>query len=359
MKDSLKKSKVLILGIDTSCDETSVSVLEDRKVLSQVVSSQVELHKKWGGVVPHVARRAHIENLPKAYKEALKRAKVTPEQINAVAVTYGPGLAVDLEVGVQFAKEWAQSYNKPIIPVNHMEGHLLSGLLLNSQGNGEISDNVLKEIFPALGMLISGKHTEIIYVTGFGKYEKIGWTIDDAAGEAFDKVGRILGFGYPAGPLVEEFAKKGRGGKFDFPLPLQHSGDLNFSYSGLKTACLYQANQLREAGKKDSEWVYDFCYEFQSSVARTIEIKLEKAILEHPEVKSILTGGGVYNNLTLVRRVGRLAKRYSLRFILPEQRFRSDNGSMIGIVGWRKWLDGDVLVGEGVSGVDRVPWLSL
>lgn len=349
-----------ILAIDTSCDETSVAVLNGRVLLSNIVASQTELHKKWGGVVPMVARRAHEENLPKAINEALKRAKQKPSDIEYVAVTQGPGLAIDLEVGITEAKKFAIENGIPLIAVNHMEGHLLSSLILNSNGSGRYPFIDLEPLFPALGLLVSGKHTEIIYMKGIGDYEKIGQTLDDAAGEAFDKFGRMMGFGYPGGPIVASFAKKGDVGKIELPIPMQKSKDLNFSYSGLKTAALYRLEELRSSGKKDKELAANFCAQFEYSVVQSILLKLEKAIELYPDAKTLFTGGGVFHNESLSRRVGWLARREGLRYLLPEKRFRSDNAAMIGLVAFFKASRGEVLKGEKkLSQLDRVPRMGL
>lgn len=351
----------LILAIDTSCDETSVAILNGRKVLSSVRATQEDLHRKWGGIVPDIARRAHIENIPGTYKEAMKRASVEINDIDYIAVTYGPGLAIDLEVGLEFGKELAIKNSIPFIPVNHMEGHLLSSLSLNSKGNGKISDKELNELFPALGLLISGKHTEIIYVEDIGKYRKIGYTLDDAAGEAFDKVGRMLNFGYPGGPVVSEFAKKGDTGVIPLPIPMEKSEDYNFSYSGLKTACLYRLKELREGSKKESEWSSDFCRSFVESVIRSIEIKLKRAINDHPEVRAVLTGGGVLQCEALARRIGSLVRKEGLRYLLPKMEYRTDNAAMIGLAAFfsinRK--DAVLKTSKEAMKVDRVPRLSL
>ncbi len=355
-----KETQSTILAFDTSCDETSAAVLQGRKVLSNIVSSQVELHKKWGGVVPNVARRAHEENIENTYKESLKRAKLDIKDIDAIAVTYGPGLAIDLEVGLNFAKELCIKEKKPLIPVNHMEGHLLSSLLLNSEGKGGWEKRI-KDTFPALGVLASGKHTEIIYAKKLGEYQKLGYTLDDAAGECFDKVGRMLNFGYPGGPVISEFAKKAEGKeKFGLPIPMERSGDLNFSYSGLKTACLYKVNSLREEGRKDSEWVFDFCNEFVNVLVASIVVKVEKAIQDHTDVKSILVGGGVFNNQALLRKLGILAKRYRLNYLYPEKKYRGDNASMIAIAGMRSFQEGEYIVDvEDITKMEREPRLSL
>jgi N6-L-threonylcarbamoyladenine synthase len=354
MKEKLKymNNQPLILAIDTSCDDTSVAVLKGRKVLSSVVSSQVEIHAKWGGVVPDIARREHEKNISLVYKEALKKAKVTIEEIEYVAATQGPGLAIDLEVGLNFAKELAIKHSKPFIPVNHMEGHLLSGLM-----DSTIS---LQESTPALALLISGKHTELILVEGFGKYKKLGQTLDDAAGEAFDKVARMLELGYPGGPVITEFAKKGKSGSIVFPIPMRNSKDLNFSYSGLKTSALYKSKELREEEVPEKEWVYDFCRGFLDAVIESLKIKLEMAIEEYPEVKTLFVGGGVFNSEEILRKIGKVARSYGLNYIYPEKEYRGDNAGMIGVVAYFKVLNGEYLKNkEEINSVDRDPRLSI
>jgi N6-L-threonylcarbamoyladenine synthase len=346
----------LVLGIDTSCDDTSVAVLKGRKVLSSEISSQLEIHAEYGGVVPDIARREHEKNIPKVFEEALRKAKVKIEDIDYIAVTYGPGLAIDLEVGISYAKELSKKYNIPVIPVNHMEGHLLSSLLLNSKGSGMVEGNI-QERFPALGLLMSGKHTELIYSTGIGEYEKIGQTLDDAAGEAFDKVGRILNFGYPGGPVVTEFAKKGKRGNIEFTVPMKNSGDLNFSFSGIKTAALYKSKELREQNIPEKEWVYDFCRGFVDAVYESVALKLEKAIEEYPKAKHVLVGGGVFNSEEMLRRVGSLVREYSLEYLYPEKEYRGDNGAMVSLVGFLH-LD-RAIEGKKLENLDREPRLSL
>lgn len=349
-----------ILAIDTSCDETSVAVVQNRKVLSSVRFSQIDLHKEYGGVVPMIARRAHIESIQGVYEQALKKSKLTIDDINYIAVTYGPGLAIDLEVGIEFAKDLSIKHSKPLIPVNHMEGHLLSSLVLNTKGKGLVSDSELENIFPALGLLISGKHTEILVVEDFGKYKKIGQTLDDAAGEAYDKVGRMLNFGYPGGPVVSEFAKKGELGKIQLPIPMEKSKDLNFSYSGLKTACLYKLKDLRESGVPEKEWIYDFCRTFVESITKSLEIKLELAIKQYPNTKTVLVGGGVVQSEFVLRRLGALVKKYDLNYYYPNPEDRGDNAAMIGIAGYYNVLRNNYLTKEeDILKLDRDPRLSL
>jgi N6-L-threonylcarbamoyladenine synthase len=362
----MDNKELLILAFDTSCDDTSTAVLKGRKVLSSVVSSQVDIHTQWGGVVPDIARREHEKNIPMVYDEALKKAKVNIEDIDYIASTYGPGLAIDLEIGLEFAKDLAIKYSKPFIPVNHMEGHLLSGLLENSKGKAFTEDvekakaeNGLKDLFPAIGLLISGKHTELIYVKKIGDYVKLGQTLDDAVGEAFDKVGRILNFGYPGGPTLTEFAKKGKSGNIEFPVPMKDSNDLNFSYSGLKTSALYKTKELREEGRKEKEWVYDFCRGFMDAIVESLVVKLESAIQQYGDVKSVFVGGGVFNSEEILREVGKIARSYGLNYVYPAKEYRGDNAAMIGLVGYYKAQSGDYLEGkEEIEKVDRVPRLT-
>jgi N6-L-threonylcarbamoyladenine synthase len=357
----MEKSK-LIIAFDTSCDDTSVAVLKGRKVLSSCLSSQIELHAEYGGVVPMVARKAHEENIQQVYEDALKKAKVNIKDIDYIVATYGPGLAIDLEIGLKFAQNLAIENNKPFIPVNHMEGHMLSGLLLNQKGKSfttELPED-LNPLFPALALLASGKHTELIYIENIGKYTKIGQTLDDAAGEAFDKVGRMLNFGYPGGPIVTEFAKKGKTGNIEFTVPMVNSKDLNFSFSGLKTAALYKTKELREQDVKEKEWVYDFCRGFLNTVIEALSVKLRKAIEQYPDVKSVFVGGGVFNSEEITRKIGSVAREYDLNYIYPSKEFRGDNGAMIGIVGYFKALRGEYLEKkEEILGVERDPRLTL
>lgn len=350
----------LIIAFDTSCDDTSVAVLRGRRVLSNEVSSQLELHAQYGGVVPDLAMRAHKENIQRVYESALEKAGIKIEDIEYIAATYGPGLAIDLEVGLAFAKDLAIKLKKPFVPINHMEGHMFSSLLLNSKGKGLVEELDMEKIFPALGLLMSGKHTELVLIKGFGKYEKIGETLDDALGEAFDKVGRILNLGYPGGPIVTEFAKKGKSGVFVFPVPMKNSGDLNFSYSGLKTAALYKSKELREFGLKEKDWVYDFCRGFLDAAIESVNIKLKQAIKQYPEIKSVFVGGGVFNSEEILRKVGSVVRDFDLNYNFPEIEYRSDNAGMIGIAAYINILQERYLADiKDIKKVDRDPRLSL
>ncbi|MBI2356989.1 tRNA (adenosine(37)-N6)-threonylcarbamoyltransferase complex transferase subunit TsaD [Candidatus Dojkabacteria bacterium] len=356
----MREKEPTILGIDTSCDETSIAISVGRRVLSSIRATQVEIHREWGGVVPMIAKRAHEENIQGVYEEVLKKAKVSIQDVDYVAVTKGPGLAIDLEVGITFAKELCRKYDKPLIAVNHMEGHLLSSLTLNSKGVGLVANEELEDLFPALGLLMSGKHTEIIYVEGFGQYRKLGLTLDDAAGEAFDKVGRMLDFGYPGGPVVSEFAKRGKVGVIPLPIPLERSKDLNFSYSGLKTAVLYKIKEFKEKDIPQKEWVYDLCRSFVNSIERSVVIKLEMAIEKYPEVKSVFVGGGVFSSEYILRSIGKIVKYRGLRYLYPKGDYRSDNAGMICIAGYYSVQRGEVITTLAeIENVDRDPRLSL
>ncbi|MBN2854522.1 tRNA (adenosine(37)-N6)-threonylcarbamoyltransferase complex transferase subunit TsaD [Patescibacteria group bacterium] len=377
-----KYKEALILAIDTSCDDTSVAVFKGRRVLSSVISSQVELHKKWGGVVPTIAKRAHQDNIEKVYQEALKRARIKEEEIEFVAVTYGPGLAIALEVGIEFAKNLAYTKKKKLVPINHMEGHMLASFILNSKGNGAVALNKEATVFPALALLISGNHSEIVYAEDINKYKILGETLDDAAGEAFDKVARMMNLGYPGGAIITLLAGRASkkwsdikaglkerdekkplaelAGRFGLPVPMMRSKELNFSFSGLKTACLYKIKSLREKYPKDTSWSYDFAREFINAVSRSLLTKLGKAIKLNPEIKSIIVGGGVSNNKYIIREVGTLAKKENKKYFIPETKFRSDNAGMIAIAAYyninnlENWLEG-----EKILELDRKPMLRL
>lgn len=347
-----------ILAIDTSCDETSICISDGRKILSNVISSQVELHKKWGGVVPDISRRAHEDNIDQAISEAFKQARIRPADIDYFAATYGPGLAIALEVGLKKAQQMALDNKKPFVPVNHMEGHLLSSFALNSKGTNPTPSD---EHLPAIGLLVSGGHTELVLMKNYGEYEILGETLDDAAGEAFDKVSKMLDLGYPGGPIISEFAKKGTSGTYQLPVPMERSGDLNFSYSGLKTACLYKIRDIKEAGSNDKNWVYDFCTDFVNTLIKSLVIKLENAVDSyHP--KSILLGGGVMSNVELRRAIRSSMRKRNIPVFQPySPKLFTDNAAMIAIAAYYniKYKPENILEGDDISNIDRNPILSL
>lgn len=343
-----------ILAIETSCDDTCAAVLEDDKVLSNIVSSQVMFHKKFGGVMPSVARDKHKEFIDPTVEKALKQAKVTLEDIDVLAVTYGPGLAIALEVGVAKIKELFKKTNKPVIGVNHLEGHALSPFLKNKNGN--YYEKQIPE-FPFISLVVSGGHTEIVLVEDMGKYKLLGQTLDDAAGEAFDKVARLLKLGYPGGPLISKIAEEGDPKKYVLPRCLEHSNDLNFSFSGLKTSCLHTLRKLYEEKYKqnpddisfkqsatyyESEDMFftkqemaDFAASFEFAVIDILTKKI-KAAVKQTGVKHVSIGGGVSANLALRKHLRSEMKKIGVKVGMPDTKFSTDNAGMIGLVAYYK-----------------------
>lgn len=352
----------LILSIETSCDETSAAVTAGRRVLSNIIWSQIDIHQPWGGVVPNLAREAHQERINEVINKAVSQAeanckrfklgkhKISLENINAIAVTQGPGLAIALEVGIAKAKELAKKYQKPLIAVNHMEAHLLSSFGLNIKGNGPFAQE--KPRFPILGLLVSGGHTQLVLMKDFGKYELVGQTLDDAAGEAFDKVAKMLNLGYPGGPIIEELARRGDSNKFKLPIPMARHKSLNFSFSGLKTACLYKLRDIPEE-KKDKQFIEDFAASFQRSLIKSITIKLRKAIKKY-RPNQVLLGGGVINNLSLRRAVRKTARKSNLQVFIPySDKLFSDNAGMIGVAAYYSAKDNKFV--KNIASLDRKP----
>lgn len=374
---------MLILAIDTSCDETSVAILWKEYVLANVVSSQIDIHKEWGGVVPNLARRAHEENIDSVLSQAIKRTqsrlrgilrqeyqkpftvllkkfekaeyKFSLGLVDAIAVTQGPGLAPALEVGVRTARALASKWNKPLVAVNHMEGHIYANMLRKVPKQKEV---IPKIVFPALALLVSGKHTELVYMPKNNQYEKIGKTLDDAAGEAFDKVARMLGLGYPGGPILEELAHEGDPFAFDFPVPMKQSTDLNFSYSGLKTAVLYTVRTLKEQKKLDKKTLQNICASFQRVAVEHLVLKLKRALDNRTHVKTVLLGGGVVNNAYARTELRKVARAHNIPMLSPQDKLlRTDNAAMIGIVGYYKAQRKEFV--KDIDALDREPRLSL
>ena len=333
---------MLILGIETSCDETSVAFLEVKnnnfKVLSQVVSSQVKLHAKFGGVVPVLAARKHSENIDRVFRLALKQSGIKKKP-DLIAVTKGPGLAPALLVGVNFAKFLAWSIDRPLIGVNHLEGHIFSNWLkpfgkssdVNPSADGQMSKKIR---FPAVVLIVSGGHTELVLMKGFGRYQLLGQTLDDAVGECFDKVARLLGLGYPGGPIIDKLAKDGDSRAFKFPSPLINSKDFNFSFSGLKTSLLYflQNNQIdfskSKLSKNQEQLRKDICASFEEAA---IKVLVKKTLRAKDEfcAESILIGGGVAANSFLQKKFSDQAE-----VIFPRREYITDNAAMIACAGY-------------------------
>jgi len=335
-----------ILAIDTSCDETSVAVTSGRKVLSNVIYSQILLHKKWGGVVPSIAKRAHEERIDFVVEKALGNKNFCSLQnIDAIAVTQGPGLAVALEVGIKKAKELAKKYQKKLISINHLEGHIYSAFVQNSQGNPK------KEFkFPYLTLIVSGGHTEFVIFKNHLEYEVIGETLDDAAGESLDKAAKLLGLGYPGGPVIERLAKEVENAdSHHFPRPMLKSKDLNFSFSGLKTSFYY----FLRKGKTPLSGVKFLASSFQEAVFDTLIKKTEKAI-KQTGINRLIIGGGVIANMRLRKLMRDLVKKYKGEVLFPSYKYLAgDNAAMIGVVAGFKADKG--LFVEDINKLDRVP----
>lgn len=338
----MSDSDFTILAIETSLDDTSAAVTCGRRVLSNVVASQVEYHAQWGGTVPDIARRKHQEWLESVIQKALLQAGINPKQANtsiqAVAVTYGPGLAPSLEVGIDHAKAWAMRLQVPLIPVNHLEAHLVSSLALNRKGVG-INEREVE--WPALGFVISGGHTQLVLMKTIGDYTLLGETLDDAAGEAYDKVARMLQLGYPGGPILAEMAKMGKP-RFTLPIPMLDRKDLHFSFSGLKTAAKNALAAL-EHEPKDKHFIADFAASFEYAVKEHLMRKLRRAIeLHHP--KTVFLGGGVVSNVFLRQEARKVARPFGVRVIIPKnRRLFTDNAGMIGVAGYYVWTQQRVI----------------
>ena len=323
-----------ILGIETSCDETAMAVVEANtrkiRVLSNVVSSQVKLHAKYGGVVPSLAAREHTKNIGHVFELALKEAGIKnfKKEVDAIAVTRGPGLGPSLLVGISFAKTLSWLCKKPLIGVNHLEGHIYSNWLQKTP----------KNIFPALNLIVSGGHTELVLMKGHGKYKVVGETMDDAVGEAFDKVARLLGLGYPGGPAIAARAAGFKAGSsklnIKFPRPMEHSKNFNFSYSGLKTAVLYLLRDLKATGVKITDnIVNEIAYEFQEAALDVLVKKTMKAA-EKYKVKTLLLSGGVSANKTLRERLQKESVELGISYSCPPIEYTTDNAVMIAVAGY-------------------------
>jgi len=336
-----------ILAIDTSCDETSAAVVDGRRVLSNVIYSQILIHKKWGGVVPSLAKRAHEERIDFVLEEVIR--KFSMKGIDYIAVTQGPGLAVALEVGIKKAKELAKKNNKKLIAVNHLEGHIYSSFVQNRIGNPK-----RKFKFPYLALVVSGGHTEFVLFKDHLDYKIIGTTLDDAAGEALDKAAKLLGLGYPGGPVIERLAREvGNKDFHKFPRPMLRSDDLNFSFSGLKTSFYYFLKN--QSAKTDP--VDKLASSFQEAVFETIIKKTEKAI-KQTGINRLVVGGGVIANLHLRQLLRNLVKKYQGEVLFPPFRYLSgDNAAMIGIVASYKAEKGMFV--KNIEKLDRIPRMPL
>ena len=323
---------VIILGIESSCDDTSAAVIKDGYLLSNVVSSQA-VHEAYGGVVPELASRAHQQNIVPVVHEALKRAGVTKEELSAVAFTRGPGLMGSLLVGVSFAKGFARSLNIPLIDVNHLNGHVLAHFI-KAEGEENRQPN-----FPFLCLLVSGGNSQIILVKAYNDMEILGQTIDDAAGEAIDKCSKVMGLGYPGGPIIDKLARHGNPKVFTFSKP--HIPGLDYSFSGLKTSFLYS---LRDWLKEDPDFIehhkVDLAASLEATVVDILMDKLRKAAKEY-KIKEVAVAGGVSANNGLRNAFREHAEKYGWDIFIPKFSYTTDNAAMIAITGYFKYLDRD------------------
>ncbi len=312
-----------ILAIETSCDDTSAAVvLNGRKVLSNLVSSQVDVHQKYGGVVPELASRKHIEMIVPIVREALERASITLKEIDGIAVTQGPGLVGSLLVGLSFAKSIAFATGIPIVGINHLEAHL-SAIFLEKRPR-----------FPYIGLVVSGGHTALFRVDGFGNYKRLGQTRDDAAGEAFDKVAKFLGLGYPGGPIIDKLSREGNPKAIRFPRATLGKDSLDFSFSGLKTAVVnYLRAHPEPVGGYPKNFISDIVSSFQEAVVDVLIRKTFQAVRQQG-LKSVVLSGGVAANQLLRKRMVEEASDHKIRVYIPSPHFCTDNAAMVGVLGY-------------------------
>lgn len=323
-------SEKIILGIESSCDETACALVNDKKeILASIVWSQYDEHRRFGGVVPEIAARAHLEKCDLLINELMKKTNKKFSDLSAVAVAGGPGLIGGVLVGVMTAKTIALSHNLPFIAVNHLEGHALTARLSHPIQ------------FPYLLLLTSGGHCQVLIVEDVGQYKKLGSTIDDSAGEAFDKVAKMLGVGYPGGPNVEKQALEGNPDKFKFPVPMKGRAGCDFSFSGLKTAVRVAIEKQEHLSEQDKK---DICASFQKAVVLQMKDRLTHAIETfkslHPNAKDIVVAGGVAANISVRNMIQELADKNQLIFSAPPIKLCTDNGVMIAWAGVERYLKG-------------------
>ena len=324
------KEKLTFLGIETSCDETAAAIVKEKsdgtaEILSNIVSSQIDEHKEFGGVVPELAARAHVEKIEFVVKKSIKESNLNFDDLSGVAATAGPGLIVCLTVGLNIGKAIAGSLNKPFIAVNHLEGHALSPKI-----NKKIK-------FPYLLLLISGGHTQFLEVNGVNKYKRLGTTIDDALGEAFDKTAKLLGIEFPGGPIIEEWAKKGDGNYFKLPKPILKKGGCNLSFAGLKTAVLRTTKKIKNKKEK-----YHLAASFQKTINEILYEKTKIAMEEYLKDKKNITNtfviaGGVASNLSIRKNLIKLAEKKNFISVFPPLNLCSDNAAMIAWAGIERY----------------------
>lgn len=322
---------MLVLGIETSCDETGVALYDSQQgLLADALFSQIDLHRVYGGVVPELASRDHVKRLLPLIKQVLAEANKQAQQIDAIAYTAGPGLVGALLVGASCAKALAFAWQVPVLGVHHMEGHLLAPMLESKPPQ-----------FPFIALLVSGGHTQLVRVDGIGQYRVLGESIDDAAGEAFDKTAKMLGLRYPGGPEIAKLAEQGQPGRFKLPRPMTDRPGLDFSFSGLKTSTLTAWHKAEQSGVANQQAKADLAYAFQEAVVKTLTIKCERA-LEQEGLKRLVIAGGVSANQALRQELEAMLAARQGEVFYARPRFCTDNGAMIAYAGCRRLLAGQV-----------------
>jgi N6-L-threonylcarbamoyladenine synthase len=340
----MKKNNLTVLAIETSCDDTCIAILEIKnqklKILSNIVSSQIKLHKKYGGIYPFFAKREHQKNLPLVLKKTLD--KTNNPKIDLIAVTIGPGLEPCLWTGINFVKELVKKLKVPIMPINHIEAHIIANFIYS---NSQLLTSNFQTLFPAICLVVSGGHTQLILMKDFSKYKILGETRDDAAGECFDKTARILGLGFPGGPAIAKEATKYKMQntkyKIQLPRPMIGQKNYDFSFSGLKTAVLYQyQNTIHQSTKQNKKYIQEMCKEIQQAIIDVLIYKTIKAVKDF-KAKSIILGGGVAANKELKKQFKLKIKNLKLKinFLAPPKNLCLDNAAMIGLTAYFRKLN--------------------
>lgn len=313
-----------ILGIESSCDETSASIVKNGTTeIATIISSQIDIHKSYGGVVPEIASREHVKNITIVLEECLEKANMTMEQIDAIAITYGPGLIGSLLVGLEAAKTLSFIYNKPLIPVHHIAGHIYA-------------NSLVKELeFPLLAVVVSGGHTELIEMPQHYRFNKLGGTLDDAIGECYDKVARVIGLEYPGGPKIDKLAAIGKP-TYKLPVPLKDDS-YNFSFSGLKSAVINLAHNEEQRGAEINK--EDLATSFQTVAIEAITSKVRKAVIDK-NIKTVIVAGGVAANQGLRKAMEKLTEELHVNLLIPPMKYCTDNATMVAAAGYYAYLDG-------------------
>ena len=322
----MNNKDMYILGIESSCDETSASIVKNgTEEIATVISSQIDIHKDYGGVVPEIASRHHVKNITIVLEECLTKANMTMDDIDAIAITYGPGLIGSLLIGLEAAKTLAWLYQKPLIPVHHIAGHIYANSLVRPLQ------------FPLLALVVSGGHTELVEMTKHYKFKKLGGTLDDAIGECYDKVARVIGLEYPGGPKVDKLAQVGKD-SYKLPIPL-HDDSYNFSFSGLKSAVINLAHNIEQRGEELNK--EDLATSFQNVAVESVVSKTKKAI-EDKNIKYLIVAGGVAANKGLRTAIEKLAQYENIEVSIPPMKYCTDNATMIAAAGYYAYLNGRI-----------------